>query len=111
LVGTKTIDQLVSENVVPLKILLLYIYITIIRFKYINENYKMMKFEKSREDNLIDCVFIRKEIDNCLSNKDYNKAFQLLVTVIHKLDNVDINNFIKYYDKYIIEKTFIRSKL
>jgi hypothetical protein len=71
----------------------------------------MNKNNDSKEDNLIECYLIKKEIDKYLSNNQYDKAFYLLINVLNKLHIEYIHNFIKDYDKIALERQFIKSKL
>ena len=43
----------------------------------------------------------KKNIDTLLSNKEYQKAFHLLIIVLSRLETTDITEFVKYYDNYM----------
>lgn len=70
-----------------------------------------MNKNKEDQDNFAYIMLSRKEIDRCLLNNEYNKAFYLLITTLNKIDPDDVHNFIKHYDNFLFSKQIYKSKL
>jgi hypothetical protein len=54
------------------------------------------------ENNKIYISGSMKNIDNFIQNRDYRKAFSLLILVLERLDNSQKNEFIDYYSKNMV---------
>ena len=61
--------------------------------------------EEYREDDQT-AIYIslsRQNIDKCLYNYEYRKAFGLLILVLERLDENQKNEFIQYYSENMIK--------
>lgn len=61
--------------------------------------------EENREDDQT-AIYIslsRQNIDKCLYNYEYRKAFGLLILVLERLDENQKREFIKYYSENLIK--------
>jgi|LauGreDrversion4_2_1035121.scaffolds.fasta_scaffold1728651_2 hypothetical protein len=70
-----------------------------------------MNINKEEQDNFTYIILSRKEIDRCILNNEYNKAFHLLIATLNKLHPDDVHNFIKHYDNFLFAKQIYKSKL
>lgn len=64
-------------------------------FKYMDQN---------KEDNELYIKNQKMQIDKMLDDFNYRPAFTLLVLTLSKLNELDKNNFIQYYNDFMFNK-------